>query len=383
MYDIVSYLSFFTFGLGMLFCLYLIHRFKTITTTRFLVLLILCLCYNEFYMYALGSKIILDIPIIFRSAFPPRMLFGPLLYLYTTAMLFPEKKMKWTPSLHFVPTLIIIACLMPDYLAPTSYKLEVISAFYERNSIFIMKPSGIIPSGVLAPLVIIYGLVYCLASFWKIYKYKKTSLYDYANNSQVVRWILLFQVALIIYLCSQFLQFISLSIGQKISSWTQLIQSVSLLSLMAYLLINKEIIENMDGCLNQAPPDLSNPLLPEPIEFSNLLFVDSLDKYFTEQKPFLDPDFSLSEMAKNLGYTSKKLSHLLHQTYGVHFNEWVNRHRINYLIEIIEGEDHKHLKLEALIYQAGFQYRSSFYVAFKKIMKNTPSAFFKKTGKEF
>jgi AraC-like DNA-binding protein len=377
MFEVVPYLSFFTFGLGLLFCLYLFLRFKSIPTTWFLVLLILCVCFTEFYMYALGSKLILKIPLLFRSAFPPRMLFGPLLFLYTSTMLFPEKKLKLVHFLHFLPSLIIIACLMPDYLAPNSYKLEVLNNFYQRNSVFILKPAGFIPSGFLPPIVISYGIGYCLASFWKIWKYKKSEMYLYLNNSIVVRWVSLFPLIMLIYLLGQFAQYFSLYLGEQINSYTQILQSIAILGVTAFLLINKDILENMDGCLNLHSSRCNQPLLPVPKDFSNAFFIDAIDRYILESKAYLEQQFTLNEMAKRLGYPSKKASILLSQTYGIHFNEWVNRHRIHYLMEMIKQKDFKNIKLEAVINQAGFQYRSSFYIAFKKIMNNTPSAYFK------
>jgi AraC-like DNA-binding protein len=381
MLEVVPYISFFTFGLGLLFCIYLLIRFIRDKPIWFLIFLILCLSFTEFYMYALNSKFILQMPILFRSAFPARMLFGPLLYMYINSMLYPEKQLKIFHFLHFVPTLIVIGFLFPDYVAPNSYKLAVLNNFYEQHTVFISQPVGIVPPGVLQPFVILYGGGYGLASIWKIWKYKKSVMYQFATNSVVVHWLSLFPMVLLIYVVCQLIQYLSLSVGGQFSSWTQVVQSVSLLGLMGYLLIDQDIIENMDGCLNKNHSAAKLPLLPIPKVHLHPTFVEALDQYVDHQKPFLDPNFALYDLAKHLGQNPKKLSLLLNQTYGLHFNEWVNRHRIHYLIEIIKQENFKNLKLEALIYQSGFQYRSSFYLAFKKIMNNTPSAFFKEMEK--
>jgi AraC-like DNA-binding protein len=330
MLEVVPYISFFTFGLGLLFCIYLLIRFIRDKPIWFLIFLILCLSFTEFYMYALNSKFILQMPILFRSAFPARMLFGPLLYMYINSMLYPEKQLK----------------------------------------IFLLQP-----------FVILYGWGYGFASIWKIWKYKKSEMYQFATNSVVVHWLLLFPMVLLIYVVCQLIQYLSLSVGGQFSSWTQVVQSISLLGLMGYLLIDQDVIENMDGCLNKIHSAAELPLLPIPTAHLHPTFVEALDQYVDHHKPFLNPNFALQDMAKHLGQNPKKLSLLLNQTYGLHFNEWVNRHRIHYLIEIIKQENFKNLKLEALIYQSGFQYRSSFYLAFKKIMNNTPSAYFKEMKK--
>ena len=82
-------------------------------------------------------------------------------------------------------------------------------------------------------------------------------------------------------------------------------------------------------------------------------------------------------MAAELNLTPKKLSAVLNNLYEMHFAELVNRYRIKHLIHLMESEKGKLLKLEALISLCGFQYRSSFYAAFKKIMGTTPSIYFK------
>jgi hypothetical protein len=296
-------------------------------------------------MYALGSKSILDIPHLFRTGFLFRMLYGPLLYIYTLKMLYPDKKLGRMYYFHFIPTFLVILSLSPDYLSSTDYKLQVISNFYDRNSIFIEHPSGFIPSGTLPPFVISYGIIYCLATFGIIYRYKKSNWHLYSTNSKVVRWVSLFATVLLVYVLCQLFQFFSLSIGAKINSPTQIIQSVSLLILMGYLLIADDILENMDGCLNTAPLDPPKPLLPVPIDTTNSTFISLINQYMEEQKPFLNFEFTLKDMAKDVGFTSKKLSMELNKTYGIHFNELVNRYKIHYLIEIVKAENFKNFKL--------------------------------------
>jgi AraC-like DNA-binding protein len=381
MFGLVPYLSFFTFGLGLLFCFYLSFHFVRTLTTWFLIFLVISLSYTEFYMYALGSKLIMEAPILFRTGFPFRMMFGPLLYVYVRTMLYPEEHQGRKIFLHFIPALLITVLLIPDYFAPNSFKLEVINNFYERNSIFIATPSGLIPPGYLPPFVILYGLGYCLASYIKIRQYRKSDQYAYFYNSKVVGWVYLFTIVLTVYISCQLIQFISLSLVKQISSWTQIFQSLSLLSLMAYLLISQDVLDNMDGCLNQLPPDKIKPLIPVPIDTSNAAFIQSVEQYVYDYRPYLNPDFAINEMAAHFGSYSRKLSVQLGKTYGMHFNEWVNRYRINYLIEILKEDEYKNIKLEALIFQSGFHYRSSFYAAFKKIMKSTPSAFLKSIEK--
>lgn len=378
MFQFASYLCFLTFGIGILFCCYLFLRFKEFKATRFLLALFIAISFTEFYMYALSSKVIMQMPFLFRSVFPFRILFGPLLFTYVGTMLYPEKKLGRKQWLHFIPAILVLLCLVPDFIAPNAYKLEVLGSFYGQNTVFIDKPTGIIPPGWLQPFTIAYGLGYCLAALWQIYQYKRTKAAELPANQTIIHWILLVSLAVTGFIFCQLLQYFSLSIGNKISAWAQIFQSISILSLKAYLLVSPDVIENMDGCINRSAALSQKPLLPQPqAHAKNLSFAKELEEYLHTTKPYLDPDFALADLAEQFGMPAKKISQELHKLYEIHFTEWVNRYRIHYLLQLIKEDRSKLLKLEALISLCGFQYRSSFYAAFKKIMNTTPSAYFK------
>lgn len=380
MYQFSSYLCFFTFGIGLLFCLYLFIQFRQFRATWFLITLFAALSFTEFYMYALGSRAILEMPFLFRSGFPFRIFFGPMLFLFVSSMLKPEKKMHLADSIHFLPGIVIIACLMPDFFASNEYKLKVLNSFYQNNIVFIENPTGLIPAGWLAPITISYGLFYCFITFLKIYQYKSRKSAQLPSNQMVIKWISLVTWAVGGFILCQLLQYLFLSREREFSAWTQIFQSISIISLKAYLLVSPDVIENMDGCISrpELPP---RPLLPEAInEAKDTLFVKEIDSYLFQFQPFLNADFALADMAEHFGISPKKLSSQIKQAYGMAFTEWVNRYRIHYLIQLLKDQKGKLLKLEALIPLCGFQYRSSFYAAFKKIMNTTPSSYFKEQG---
>lgn len=383
MFVFASYICFLAFAIGLAFCLYLVSRFKQFTSTWLLLALIISLSFNEFYMYALSSKTILQMPFLFRSVFPLRILFGPLLFCYVQVMLYPDKPFKLGTLFHFMPMLICIVCLWPDFAASNLYKIEILKGFYTQNTIFIDKPTGILPPGVLQPIILAHGSIYCLATLAGIYQYKKRQNFKTISvNKMVLKWLLLVSVVVTFFIFFQWIQYFSLSIGHQISAITQIFQSASLVFMKGYLLLSPGIIENMDGCVASTTDDKKHqkPLIPVALANSQQKEFDLIiQKYFKENKAYLNSDFGLKLMAADLNLTPKKLSTVLNNLYEIHFAELVNRYRLKHLMHLMESEEGKILKLEALILGCGFQYRSSFYAAFKKIMGTTPSAYFKET----
>ena len=153
---LASYICFLTCALGILFSIYLLLRFRQYTATYVLLALVFSLCWIEFYMFALSSRNILNMTFLFRSAFPFRAIGPVLLWLYVWKTLNPNKSFTYKQLLHlFIPIMIVIG-LMPDFLQPVSYKLEMLSTFYQQNNYLMMRKTGMFPAGFIHPFLLIY-----------------------------------------------------------------------------------------------------------------------------------------------------------------------------------------------------------------------------------
>lgn len=94
--------------------------------------------------------------------------------------------------------------------------------------------------------------------------------------------------------------------------------------------------------------------------------------FMEEHKPYLDPDISLSGLARRSGVPAKEISALINQRHGLHFFDFVNRYRIEHAkLLLIETDD----TVTNIIFASGFNAKSSFNSAFRKQTGMTPSAF--------
>jgi AraC-like DNA-binding protein len=99
-----------------------------------------------------------------------------------------------------------------------------------------------------------------------------------------------------------------------------------------------------------------------------------VDKY-CQDKPFLLPDFNLTMMSADTDIPVHHLSYFFNEYLKVNFNTWKNDHKIDYIIELIQGGSNEMLTLDALAKQAGFGSRTTFFNAFKQKMGVTPSEY--------
>lgn len=102
---------------------------------------------------------------------------------------------------------------------------------------------------------------------------------------------------------------------------------------------------------------------------------EKLQRFMTAQKPYLDFELTLQKLATQIGMPEKDLSLALNQELGKHFFDFVNDYRIAEAKTLLSSTEHRHLTVLEVLYQVGFNSKSSFYTAFKKATQQTPSAY--------
>lgn len=109
---------------------------------------------------------------------------------------------------------------------------------------------------------------------------------------------------------------------------------------------------------------------------------DELLDFIVNQKPYLDPELTLSDLAKSVSISNRELSQVINTQFHINFSEFINSYRIEEAIRIIEeNKDPKKTVLE-ILFEVGFNSKSSFYTAFKKHTKMTPKVYWAKLESE-
>ncbi|WP_298419514.1 AraC family transcriptional regulator [uncultured Kordia sp.] len=92
-------------------------------------------------------------------------------------------------------------------------------------------------------------------------------------------------------------------------------------------------------------------------------------------KQFTNPNLSLDEVSKLLGVSLSSISEKIKKYSGNNFSTYVNTLRIERAKEIFNNSDFENYTTTAIGLEAGFNSRSSFYRAFKKIEKCSPQEY--------
>jgi len=102
---------------------------------------------------------------------------------------------------------------------------------------------------------------------------------------------------------------------------------------------------------------------------------DNLINYLEEEKPYIDPDLQLQNLADYLGIPSYQLSQIINTELQQNFYELINSLRIAEAKHRLVDPAKQHITILAIAFDIGFNSKSTFNTAFKKYTKMTPSQF--------
>jgi AraC-like DNA-binding protein len=103
------------------------------------------------------------------------------------------------------------------------------------------------------------------------------------------------------------------------------------------------------------------------------LWLGKLEKVMLEKAVYKNPDLKLHELSREIQISGHQLSALLNEHLGKNFTTYINEFRIAEACKMITTD--QRYTLEAIGYEVGFNSKSTFFAAFKKIKGVTPSNF--------
>lgn len=96
-------------------------------------------------------------------------------------------------------------------------------------------------------------------------------------------------------------------------------------------------------------------------------------KLMEEEKPYLDEDFNLSALARELELSSHQVSEILNARMDCSFSDYVNGFRVRESLSLLREENDRTVLSIALA--VGFNSRSAFHRAFKRFQGTTPQIY--------
>ncbi|HTF95194.1 MAG TPA: helix-turn-helix transcriptional regulator [Cellvibrio sp.] len=100
-----------------------------------------------------------------------------------------------------------------------------------------------------------------------------------------------------------------------------------------------------------------------------------IHKIMAEQQYYLDPGITLEKLASVLKMPEHQLSLLLNKNFNIHFFDFINQYRTEHAKKLMESSNEKNYSMLSILYDSGFNSKSTFNRCFKKYTGITPSEF--------
>ncbi|WP_298903807.1 AraC family transcriptional regulator [uncultured Psychroserpens sp.] len=225
-------------------------------------------------------------------------------------------------------------------------------------------------------------LVYIIAVFVVLKKYKTVYLENYSNaNYAIYKW--LFQITVFSCIAHSFVfirWYLSSSGYKEYILNINLLISLSVLAIIIFFVLKAlyqpELFTGIN--MNLKPMKLilekDNTAIIQK-DTSDNQNLKKLTSIMEEEKPYLNFELTLQKLAIQTDIPERDLSLLINHDLNKHFFDFINEYRINDAKALLNDPTKKELTVLEILYEVGFNSKSSFYTAFKKVTNQTPSAY--------
>lgn len=299
----------------------------------------------------------------------------PLFYLYVLAVCYSDFRLKWKHLVHTIPFIIVNLVFVPRfYFVSGIDKLNFFQFHDQSPEMYFFHV-----------LVEIQYLFYIISVFLILKKYREIYLENYANpDTSTYKW--LFQITSVFLAAHSLVALKSLLRYTNFNEafiWANvLVGSVALFVTCWFILKAMNHPELFRGINSKL--QLTKDILPkeenktfekenQKDEITSQILM--LKQYMSDQKPYLDPSLTIQELANQINIPVRDLSVLINHHMDQHFFDFVNEYRIQKAMNILKDKSKNDLTILEILYEVGFNSKSSFNTSFKKYTRLTPTEY--------
>ena len=308
-------------------------------------------------------------------------LFGPVTLMYILFSLNRVKKFRFAHLLHLIPLLIGLFAIKNFFFTNIAY-----DSFIE----YFNKSSGITKVELYCWEFI--SPVYILYSLYILIIHKKTVKSYFSDISgKDLQWLLILISAFIFYLLVSYTiwfmkDVIHVSVKIKLLDILPAILTIYVFvtgyygyrqtGIFFYLPDSHKDIEDSFHADKVSIEDKYEKSGLSDVERKEL--ISRLKEVMEDEKPYLENDLNINELAKVLKTTFHKLSQVINESFHQNFYDFINNYRVKESKQLLENPKNEKYTIISIAYISGFSSKSCFYKAFRKQTGMTPREYLKK-----
>ncbi|MFZ0455771.1 MAG: helix-turn-helix domain-containing protein [Ignavibacteriaceae bacterium] len=321
------------------------------------------LCISNFISFRLFPYTLEYFPHAFWFGSSFTVLWGPGVYFYTRSLVNIDFKFKKKDFVHLIPF--------------AAHFIYLLFAFHLYNAE--TKRHLILDQAVFSPIAvqIITGLIhliifsYLIASLLVILKYRSNIKNSFSSIKEI-------NLSWMIFVLAGFSIKWSADVWMYFNGISGLSQEIPLIvsRLLLFLFINIVIYKGLkqpeifSGIIEAKP--VKRPFLSKSLEEK---YLQKLSSFMEEKKPFLNPDVTLMDIAEQVKIPYRSLSEVINNSLNKNFYDFINNYRINESKKLLIEKSNRFKTILEVLYEVGYNSKSSFNNAFKKDTGMTPTEF--------
>lgn len=373
---------------ALFFCLFLMTKKGKKILRGLLAVWLVLIGFSLFLSYLYETGKIIHYPHLIGLDTAFTFLYMPIMYIYAKFSVTQSKNLQWTEALHLLPFVIyFIYVSIFFYTESPEYKLAFLKKLFNSEIPLDIQISNLLKIG--------QAVIYIVLIFRIIRDHQKRIELNFSYTESInLQWLKTITVCLSVIYALKFMGVISIYFNpDSVLAKATLISDLAII-LFVYIIAffgikQPDIFANWG---NNSPADNRIDIVKEPVnseptereakskyQGSNLSTEESeklltaLQQYMNQEKPYLQNQITIKDVAETLQVNSKHLSQVINQQLGLNFFNYINKYRVNEFKKRISDPRYKHLSFLGIALDCGFNSKSSFNSVFKKVTGTTPT----------
>jgi len=374
--------------LNLIICLLiLVYQWRQNKAIIYLVSLILLANMRHIIVLLLNEPIESRVLAVLLVHFDPVViLIGPLLFLYFKSLIQGKLVFEKWFWLYIIPFSIFIFNTFSYYLLDFETKVQFAKLMQHNNHADIKLPGGtwLFKYDIQMVIAPLHNWTFIVYSFIYLHQQKKKN----SIKSKVARIILRVKWIIVLMMFPVLLQILFATLKsprsfdmsfQDSTISSDFMYLSTLLLPLSFILFpswlygpgsSPSTLDKLKEIWNAIKRETSDEISEKPEKQDDL---DRIIQYMDKKKPFLNPNFSIHDVSRELNIPHLRVSICFNKQLEISFPEYRNKLRVAYAVNLLQENAHFQMSIEGIAFQSGFKNKSSFYAAFRAEHQMTPT----------
>lgn len=319
--------------------------------------------------------------ILFFTPFVHSLAVGPLLYYYTKSIFNADFRIKGKQWLHFVPALLyLVVTLISSFLDLVYFKNYNLTNEYTDPDF----APWYTYSSILSVLIYLF-LTIRYYNQYKRFTIITTSFSDQSRLKWLQNFLYAFAMLSIMPIVNSALS--NFAFFEKLRYFGPWYYYIAFAIVVYYIAINAyhaasvllykvkfepEFLSAFEADNEGDENETTSKSTKSVPDQKEITIKNEVIKLMEVQLLFERSDLTLGEVAKKINTNSVLLSKVVNQQFGLNFNDYINKYRVNAVINRIPLPQFKNQTLLAIAFDSGFNSKATFNRAFKKFTGKNP-----------